>query len=437
MRMKRLATMAIAIALFGAQLSSASVFASNQYNIDYSGGAPLGPDNVIIEPTFLDNVTPLIKANSVSTTPTQPDQWSEGYIKDSGVCRPAFYYVVNAGPLLQSVQQNRGFTISNGQYRVDVEILGETLEDIYEGSYSISILPNFSYVYAGWQIYTDDTCETLNENIANLRYDTPGKIFVEMVATLYKEGSTTPFIADDVYFGITDIDAAQSYMIINENNRFNSNNMFAISSDNLQPGTDGLRNMFVEEGSYIYSEHNLNGGQIVRSNDLANIYTELFQETQADGLNLVFGYSAPAASGLEYYIKQYTVQYDADENGKITGITDEDVFPGEYASGSSYKPNNMFKFLHWIADVDVVLEDGTEIKAGDPITDKQIKSVIVDKNIKFTAIFEDDIKVPNTGASTMDLNATQITISTIAILLLALMIRALPRLTHKKVNFNK
>ncbi len=437
MKIRRLATMAIAIALFGAQLSSASVFASNQYDIDYSGGAPLGPDNVIIEPTFLDNVTPLIKANAVSTTPTQPDRWSEGYIKDSGICRPAFFYTVHAGPILQSVQQNRAFTISNGQYRAEVEILGETLEDLNEGDYSIAILPNYSYVYAGWQIYTDDTCETLDESITPLRYDTPGRIFVNMVVTLYWEGSTTPLIADNLYFGITDIDAAQSYMIINENNRFSSDNMFAILSENLQPGPDGLRNMFVEEGSYIYSEYNLNGGQIVRSNDLANIYTELFQETQEVGLNLVFGYSAPAASAIEYYIEKYNVQYDADENGAITGITDEELFPGENASGSSYKPKSTFRFLHWIADVDVVLEDGTEIKAGDPITDKQIKSVIVDKNIKFTAIFEDDIKVPNTGASTMDLNATQITISTIAVLLLALMIRALPRLTHKRVDFNK
>ena len=87
--------------------------------------------------------------------------------------------------------------------------------------------------------------------------------------------------------------------------------------------------------------------------------------------------------------------------------------------------------------MDVFLEDGTLIRAGDPITSEQIKTVVVDRDIKFTAIFEIDVAVPNTGASTSETNAVAITFSVFGILLGALLIRSLPRLIHRKIEFNK
>ena len=438
MKIKRMATMAIATALFGVQLSSASAFAVNPYNIEYSGGTPLGSGNVIIEPNLLDYATPLLKTEVVSTTPAQPEMWEEGYIKDSEICKPAFFYTAHAGMLLQAMhQQNRSFTISNGQYKADVEILGETLEDLSDGDYAISILPNSNYIYVGWRIFSDANCESVKSEISSLPYS-GGKIFLELKSTLYKEGSTTPLVLNNMAFGITDIDAAQSYKILNEGNELNAENMYALSAESLQPGPDvTLRNMFVREGGYIYSQYDPVSNDHIMTSGISNIYLPISSRTQSDGVHFVFGFAGSAASGIEYYTAKHKVQYDTDENGAITGITNEERLDGEYASGSSYKAKDSYRFSHWIADVNVFLEDGTEIKAGEPITSEQIKKVIVDRDIKFTAIFEADIKVPNTGTSTMETNAVGVTLSIFGILLGALFLRSLPRLTHKKIDFDK
>ena len=447
MKIKKIITVAILVVLLGVQLGSASTVAAyNPYGIEYSGGMPLGPDNVEIDPDFLDYFTPLIQTEVSEVTLHNPEMWYQGYINDSGVCRPINYYIVEGGygPLSGGVGMagnNRGFIASNDKYRLEVEILSTSVENADSYSFAVGVRPDSTYIYAGWQIYNDAACEEGNYNTEPLLYSNDTRIYVEMNSKLYKKDSNTPYNTFGLEFGITDIDAAQSYSVLNDGNALHSYNMFATSAEGLQSLDPSVtfRNMFVDRDnvSYIYSEYDpLTGGHL-SLNNTSNIYFDVWPEAQENGLNLVFGFAGGAASGIEYYALKYNVEYDADENGEITGITGEERAIGDYPSGSSYRARGSYRFSHWIADVDVYLEDGTEIRAGDPITSEQMKKVIVDKDIKFTAIFEFDPTVPNTGASTMETNATQITVSVIGILLGALFIRFLPRLAHKKITFNK
>ncbi len=449
MKTKKMMATAAVVALLGAQLNSASTFAYN-YGIEYTGGTPLGGSNVTIDPNRINSLTPLIQTGTLSTTASPNDIWQRGYINGSSGCNPVYYLSIDPNPVQSPVflsgstrrsQELPSFKISNGKYYANVSVLNTYFDTVdgedIDGDIAVAVRADSNYIYGGWQIYTDATCETVDGDIVPLSSNSNKRLFVEMRASIFKEGSDDePYIVDGMYFGITDIDSAQSYKILNDGNEFSEDNMFAVSANDLQPGPNGYKNMYVPEGNYIYSEYESNSAHVVSDNK-ANIYTELNLETQEGGVEFVFGFAGRAASGIEYLGRLYNVQYDADKNGEITGIVDEDVMPGDYASGSAYKAKGSHKFLYWVADVDVTLddEDSTEIKAGKPITNDQIKKVIVDKDIKFTAIF-DDVKVPNTGMSTMETNAAMITTSFLGILIIALALRSLPRFTKRKVNFD-
>ena len=437
-KIKRIVAVVTAV-LFSAQLGVVNVFADNPYNIRYDGGSPLGADNVNIEPESIDQLVPLLNSDVVSTTPVYPEYWESGYVRDSGVCYSSMYYTIHEGssPMLGWTPSRHSFTISNGKFRADVDILNEVTEYLGEGDYAIAIRPNLNFIYAGWSIYSDANCENVIDYISPLNYD-DGRIFLELKSTLYKENTDVPFVTNALAFGISDIDAAQSYKILSEGNELNPEIMFASSAESLQPEPGiPFKNMFVDSDGYIYSEYDIVTKDHIETTNRSNIYVQLYPSTQADGVHFVFGFAGNAASGIEYYTIKHKVQYDTDANGEITGIIDEDRYDGEYASGSLYRAKNSYRFSHWVADVDVFLEDGTLIRAGEPITSEQIKTVVVDRDIKFTAIFEIDVAVPNTGASTSETNAVAITFSVFGILLGALLIRSLPRLIHRKIEFNK
>ena len=430
----------VAMALVGAMFCAPNTFADNSYGINYAGGEPLGASNVQINPGYVNSLTPLLQAGSVETVPDDYHNWTRAYIKDWGSCVPIYYYTVtNRQIFLSASPSNRQVTISNDQFRAELTILDEVIEN-NNSDYNIAIgfMPNNSYVYVGWQPYYDTACEQPVEDITILNRNDGMRAFIEMNVSLYEQDSDKPYTAKNLLFGITDIDAGQSYKILNQDSLLRTSSMYAKSAEALQsqePGAN-LRNMFVSSGNYIYSEYTDDIWLgIVQDSD---IYAALGSEAQNEGTHFVFGFVGHAASGIEFYATPFDIQYGADENGSITGVNDEKVFPNRNPNGSSYQAKAKYIFSHWIADVDVTLEDGTIIKAGDPITDAQIKQVVVDKDIKFTAIFEaESPAVPNTGASTSSSNAVQIVTSVFGVLIGALIIRSLPRLSRKKVNFDK
>ena len=132
------------------------------------------------------------------------------------------------------------------------------------------------------------------------------------------------------------------------------------------------------------------------------------------------------------------VKMATDENGKIDGITDEAVEENKNPSGTDQSSNDDYILSHWIADVDVTLEDGTIIKADHPITTEQIEQVIVNQDITFTAIHIPKVTTPETGTFTNGIDAAQIfTVSLFGVLGCGLAIKYLPRALRKKVNFDK
>lgn len=242
-----------------------------------------------------------------------------------------------------------------------------------------------------------------------------------------------------MYFGLTDVDAGQSYKILNDGNKLSSSNMYAKSAELLQPEDSDLRNMFVSSGNYIYSQYNADGHFNIREKG-NDVFVKLNEATQKDGLDVVFGFSGLAWSGVEYYAKQYTVNYISEDGGKITGLTEEKVMPEKNPSGSEATPNKDYKLDYWKADKDVTLEDGTVIKAGEKLTMEQIKQVVVDQDITFIAVYKavSPVSAPDTGVYTGGFNASVAASLLMGVLLVGgLAVGLTPRVFHKRVGFKK
>lgn len=394
-------------------LSSASVSAANIYNMDYEGGSPLDASNVSINPTLINSLTPLIADEDGSNlTFSNSSKWEdEGYVSwADGRCDKIRY--IRAWDSERITEDDDiSYSITGSKYASSIKISGITVEDLADLSesgdgLSVGVNQSNGWLFVGFSIYAekneDGTCNTSTkvENVKNLTVSDGGKVFVETNIKLNKKGATTPFVSDELYFGITDIDQAQSYKILNPSNLLTKNNMFAESASSLQPA-DGtseseFKNMFVVDGNYIYAKYDASKNPAI-SNANSNIYVKINAAVQEDGLDMVYGYVRPAGSGLNYYAKQYVVNYKSDENGTITGIKNENVIAGLNPTGSTEKPNEGYTLQYWIADVDVTLKDGTVIKAGTKITDDQIKNVAVNSDITFTAINDNGIIAPDTG----------------------------------------
>lgn len=436
----------IALSLLSPALCATSVFADSiNHGIVYSGGQDLGSSNVTINQELVEGLTPLISASGVTSTPNNAAKWKTAYMQDGDYgCKEYHYFEVSQdNPVVES--DGLGFTITNSQFQADVQIKSVTSEDLGTKVTAVGFTPANNFIYGGWvprSAGTAQTCGNSLEGVSPLSAKTSDdRIFVEMVVKLHKKGETKAFTSSELYFGMTDIDAAQSYKILNAGNELSSSNMIAKNAADLQPTDTTLRNKFVSSGNYIYSEYEIGADTFeIATDNISDIYVKLTDATQEDGLDIVFGFVNSAGSGIEYYSKQYTVTYKSDEHGEVTGIKDESVFAGDVPSGTEQKPAEGYTDKAWVADVDVKLANGTTIKAGDPLSLAQVKSVIVDQDITFTALHtaeEEEIAVPDTGASTKDTDAAQIaTISVLAVLSGALLIRALPRILRRKVNFD-
>ncbi len=446
MKKRNIASLATSVAMLSTSLCGANVFAANPYGINYTGGSPLSASNVQIEPELIDELTPLISfSGSTITTSSSSDRWEEGYYKEGERCLQAKYVAVTADNLVDS---SDGLSISYAynQYTIVSNIKQVVLEGINDNSrvFFLGVTPGRTTIFGGMAIYEDSACSTPADGQSYLSAKDGERMFIETDIKLYRQGRSSVFAANGLYFGISDIDARQSFKILNDDNMLIQDNMFAKNEEGLQSPDTTLRNMFEPGGNYIYSQYDADSGEGITINDTSNVYVELSKETQEEGLNMVFGYAGNAGSAIGFYAKQFLVTYDSDSHGIITGITEENVIAGENPLGTTETPEEEYVFSTWIADADVTLDDGTTIESGSNITYEQLQRVIVDSNINFTALhvyYEDadtsDIVVPNTGASTGEINAIIVPVSVIGILLGALFIRFLPRLAHKKVNFDK
>ena len=165
----------------------------------------------------------------------------------------------------------------------NVSIALKELKDATDANNFYAVIFNFAnnFVYTGAAVYSDDQCQN---SIPGVKYKdsstSDGKIFVETDVTLYKDGVSGIFTSDELFIGLTDIDASQSYKIINSNNLMSKNNMYTADASALQPtNTSEGMNMFVPSGNYIYSS-----GHFDTVNN-SNIFVKIAPETQRQGLD--------------------------------------------------------------------------------------------------------------------------------------------------------
>ena len=426
-----------------ATLFGQSVFATNPYGITYSGGAILGSDNVQIDANLVDGLVPVDAVVDDATTVTVSDSalWNEGYYKYSDDCHEMKYFRVWSNDQAIS-SSNLSFKSDNGEYYMDIRINNVFMENITDASedgnfYAIGVNLKSGELMAGRVVYSDAECNVAVENSVSLKLEQEARIFVEMNTKLYKKASPRDslFTSNGLYIKIADIDTAQSYKILNYNNLLSRDNMYAASASGLQPESSDLKNIFVSSDNYIYSEYSGDDFFNIRDGE-NNVFVKLTEDTLNNGLDIVFGYARGANSALAYYSKQYKVTYISDENGEISGITGESVLAGGNPTGSLSDPNDEYKFTHWVADKDVVLKDGTTIKAGEYMTLEQVKQVTVNEDLVFEAIHV-SVLAPDTGSSMMESNAELIGVSILWLSLVAMAGIITPRLMHKKVGFKR
>ena len=396
-----------------------NVFAEGGYGIVYQGGEELSGENVTIDPDLIHGLTHLLGRGTISNLPNDATRWESAYARESLTdgsyrCIPYYYFrVTNDNPVTSA--DNIGMTLSNDKYEVDIKVKSAVLEGFQNDvTIAFSIVPQYNTLYAGWNPYFDSECtqRDLSVNYLTFRDENGGVALAELNMKIRKKGQDELFMSDELYFNLTDIDAAQSFKILNEGNKLVKNNMFAVSEEILQdtnPETT-LKNYYVPDGNYIYSDYT-HEAQIASYD--TDVFVKLNRQTQEDGLDIVLGYAASAGSGIAYFVKQYVVQYETDENGDLIDIDSEDVFSGDNPSSSETVPKEGYRLVGWRADRDVALANGTVVRAGEIITLEQIRSVVVHEDIVFRAAHErigDDGSgededestpvVPNTGSNT-------------------------------------
>lgn len=144
------------------------------------------------------------------------------------------------------------------------------------------------------------------------------------------------------------------------------------------------------------------------------------------------------SDSLEPVVQTAIVTYESDENGKITGITEEELNTYTVISGTTTEPNEGYVFSHWIADKDVNLVDSTKIAAGELISSEQFAMIVLIEDLTLTAIHEEATPaVPDTGMYTGRQSASFVVVSLLSVSAIALLIKMLPLLTHKKLGFDK
>lgn len=446
MKTNKLKIWASVLSFVGSSIASPAVFAEN-YGITYSGGEDLGTSNVTINEELVDGLFPLIQETPVSLEFSNSTRWQkEGYIKDkAGGCNKVRYTKITSNDNI-TASDNMSFTVKSGQYKAKVDIVSSSLENFSDPdrNINVAVMVGYSLVYVGWPIYQDSTCSDDHrvegdDNQGFIRADNT-RAFIKMHSELSK--GSKRFNKEGIFFGITDIDAAQSYKILNAGNELTKDNMYARSAADLQSpdADDPFRNKFVADGNYIYSSYSTTQYPYALATSKSNIYVPLTMATQEAGVDFVFGFAnSYAASAIEYYSRKLNVKYISDENGVISGIKDEKVFPTDNPAGSTSKPNDGYKFVYWVADIDVTLEDGTEIKAGEHLTPEQVKQVVVEKDITFEAIHETTSPAaPDTGASTTEgVSATAISVSVASLVALVIAGFCLANIKREKVDFKK
>lgn len=314
-RKAKLASLGLAVAgsMALAGVGGQGVFASNPYNIVYSGGTALGDSNVtfleegvdfkaLFNPNPPDGATNNISTSGADGTSdnigwktgyvnhVSPTRDSQGNITKEGTCVPVHYLDV---PLNVSKNYSRdelyfSYILERDDFRETITVTGIAFDEIplKEGANGevprVAIVFNNGSIGAMGAVYSRETADCRNNvgsggegQVTNIRHlynsndgePSPdngvingGKIFVKTDVKLEKKVGNTYslFSSKDLYFGITDIDRGQSYKITGGNSFAGQDRrLFATDAtrrnEKLQPTSgqspEGYRNKYVDEYS--------------------------------------------------------------------------------------------------------------------------------------------------------------------------------------------
>lgn len=149
------------------------------------------------------------------------------------------------------------------------------------------------------------------------------------------------------------------------------------------------------ENDGLIKEFDVETGQTFVIEPLGDEYKEItkgFYPEQTK-LKVVVPENAKDAPFIYYYNREkYNITFDTDDGTYVPNLT---LYYGQtipYVDDVPVKEGATFKY--WTADSDIVMKDGTTIKAGSPIDMKQykngIKNAMPAKNVKFEAVWEEE-----------------------------------------------
>lgn len=455
MKKHNIKALALTLPLVGSALASPAVFADEFYNygIDYTGGAAVMGSSKLSDIVNAEGSGGATLANSLSKiittrgTTSFSGSWLNGYYATTNagedVCLPTKYILVSntegapSGLSFTTTNKDSGYSL-----KVSIESTSTVLDITKVSRVPIAVVEGSSAIHVGEVIYTDSACTTRVKDADNApNRDAKmgigdGNVFVEMSAKLYK--GEKQFVADGLYFGIEDIDAAQSYRILSTDSMFDAAKMISPDPSAIDSGsTAELTNQFYPTGHYIYSMYTTSG-DFIQNDTSHRLLSPVTKTTMQNGLDFVFGFAKGAGSGILFYAQQFKVTYTSDDKGEISGIKEENIIKSDTPNGSTTEPSEGYELSYWTANKNVVLDDGTEIAAGEPITEEQIAHIVVTEDITLTAVHEKAVAVPDTGEIvSKELSGAVVPMSIAGIIALATILFYLPRINHKKVNFKK
>ncbi len=193
----------------------------------------------------------------------------------------------------------------------------------------------------------------------------------ELIINIFKSNTTTGSVIPGLFLGINGL-----------NNIVDTNEGVIVKY--LEPDKKILMNK--NNNNYMYGNdtfYTLDNGDNFNSNIYLtshNIqYTGTFDITYATN-------RGNEDISFDFLIKSFKVKYQSEINGSITDIGNEEVYENDYPNGSNVENDNGI-FLNWTCNKDVTIDDRT-IMRGNPITNDELKQIVVQDDLIFTAHYK-------------------------------------------------
>lgn len=276
------------------------------------------------------------------------------------------------------------------------KISGITNEEVAENSSPLgtTITPNTGYEFSHWTANTNVTLtdSTTIQTGSAITQDNLKKIVVTTTITFtaqYIPATYTITYASTEYGNITGIST--------ETKKYQespSGTTVAVTNEDYS-----FSHWIANKDVQLIGEITIKKGDKITSDNLTKVIVNS---------NITFT--------AQYKKNTYTIYYNSIDDIKITGQTKEETKNNSSPTGTVVEAKNQEKNVAWSCDKDVKLQDGTLIKAGAPISPEQLKQVIVEDDLTFTANYREDLEVniPDTG---LKLGTIIIVISSILILI--------------------